>query len=700
MNRPPRPQGAPPPEEDMVELDMGDFIDDRQMREMVHALQQDGSGKKADVKQAWKSEGLSDPESRSSSKRGSSKDASGRSKRRGVVLRGHDKQKFSLQNTMKNLESVSFLDDSLSSKVQDIVLGLLVTGNVVAIGLEVDYGNMGGDRGIFLFLDYLFNIVFLADIGIRLTRDGPMKYFLGFEDRFRWRNVNWLNLIDLGLVFIRFLDLILAVVGFPTVLKVVSVLRLNRLRLTMTRMKVIRGARELFLVLTSLTDTMKTIVWALFVGSIILLLAAVVAATAIGLNDEMRNSLDYTRSVWTADDYWGSVSKAYMTLFQIWTGDSWSEGAFRPLIRRSPAAIIPLVLLLCFLNLCIFNVITAVVVEGTLASGRASVDKSTAQELEDLYNKVAGSMKQIFIDADLDGNKQLDRQEFRLMMYDKRILDRLHLLDIPSRDMQLLFELLDTERTGCVDLDRFFRSFQKLRGDAKRLDTHKLHIDLQRSLDEVDVLTDFVTATNDAIGEVLDLMDNLDREVIRGGEEDKDPVMMARRNRKRAPGTTLSSLVRGKVVHTVVPRRLGVKREVRRSILPEEEEQAEDELEDLEATPMSRSPTKHSSRSGLTKQSSSGRLLRHQVRLTKWQIRPEQSAAEEKAWENSVEIDERRRLPAHMRRTYADEDGASSVRTSRRPSKELVVAHLTEAGAQAHKQKMRQRANNFHWGVN
>ena len=50
------------------------------------------------------------------------------------------------------------------------------------------------------------------------------------------------------------------------------------------------------------------------------------------------------------------------------------------------------------------------------------------------------------------------------------------MLQIPFRDLDMLFLLLDEEGKGVIQCDYFFRGVSKLRGLAKAKDLHQLHL--------------------------------------------------------------------------------------------------------------------------------------------------------------------------------------------------------------------------------
>lgn len=63
---------------------------------------------------------------------------------------------------------------------------------------------------------------------------------------------------------------------------------------------------------------------------------------------------------------------------------------------------------------------------------------------------VLESMKQIFEDADTDKSGKLDQDELRESFTNGRVRDRLRLLRLPFKDLEMLFGILDDEAAGQV----------------------------------------------------------------------------------------------------------------------------------------------------------------------------------------------------------------------------------------------------------
>ena len=131
-----------------------------------------------------------------------------------------------------------------------------------------------------------------------------------------------------------------------------------------------------------------------------------------------------------------------------------------------------------------------------------------------------------------------------------QVRDRLKMLQIPFADLDLLFTLLDTDCTGNVNTDMFFRGCAKLRGAAMACDLHQLSIDLKQNLERCDHNSERIRQVNETLAIVLDHVDDMDISIMKSDVDFKDPVLAARQVR---PKTSKSDVIRGRWLMPMAP---------------------------------------------------------------------------------------------------------------------------------------------------
>merc|ERR1712113_1357654 len=99
----------------------------------------------------------------------------------------------------------------------------------------------------------------------------------------------------------------------------------------------------------------------------------------------------------------------------------------------------------------------------------------------------------------------------------------------------LLFRLLDEDETGAIKTDTFFRGCSRVRGPAMACDLHHMSVDLARNINWAQEYIGNMTEANDTLGDLLDHIDTVDIDIVKGDHDEKDPVLIARRGRARQP---------------------------------------------------------------------------------------------------------------------------------------------------------------------
>merc|ERR1712014_558652 len=119
-----------------------------------------------------------------------------------------------------------------------------------------------------------------------------------------------------------------------------------------------------------------------------------------------------------------------------------------------------------------------------------------------MNTKVMQSLRQVFAAADSDGSGSLDRAELRSILKQPSVKNRLDMLELPVRDLDLLFTLLDGDDIGLVPTDVFFRGCTRTRGQALASDLYQLTIDMQRNTGLMKDNENFTVDVNTNLGKL------------------------------------------------------------------------------------------------------------------------------------------------------------------------------------------------------
>jgi len=165
----------------------------------------------------------------------------------------------------------------------------------------------------------------------------------------------------------------------------------------------------------------------------------------------------------------GTLPRSMYTLFQVITLDSWSSGIGRNVFSVEPM-LFPV--FLCFLFITTFgllNVVVGVIVENTLSAAKQNENlrkrRTKAQFKKDLL-----VLKNIFEQADMDGDGFLDRHEFKDILRRQEIKTDFAEIEVPIDDPDMIFDMLDEEEEGKLDVAAFVAGIQRVRGAPTSLD--------------------------------------------------------------------------------------------------------------------------------------------------------------------------------------------------------------------------------------
>merc|ERR1719221_1035613 len=131
--------------------------------------------------------------------------------------------------------------------------------------------------------------------------------------------------------------------------------------------------------------------------------------------------------------------------------------------------VITFLVFVTFVILALLNVITAAFVETAMQRSQSDRELMVQQEIENKSGFVA-VMQQVFEELDANNSGALSLEEFERHIDDDKITAYLSTLGVDVQHVRTLFQLLDVDQTGEVDIDEFVSGCLRLKGGAKSLD--------------------------------------------------------------------------------------------------------------------------------------------------------------------------------------------------------------------------------------
>jgi len=330
-------------------------------------------------------------------------------------------------------------------------------------------GVVRGEAWCNVFAD-LFCLLFAAFLVLRILAD---KWVF-----FRSRERLW-NVFDIVVVVTAFLESIArwhqygvaSLTPFRTFAGKFSFLRVFRVLQIIRRTRAIRMsrfARELNIMVYSLSSAMKPLLWSVVLLVAFLLVFAVfladgaVAATVQALPAERPNLAELSQ-------YFGSLPLAALSLYEAMTGGvDWND-IWMPLGVLDPTYRLSFLIFITLAILSLMNVVTAVFVETAI---QRSANDGSMRVQKELDNKAefVSNMQRVFEELDTNSSGTLTLEEFEKQMEDENVLTFMSTLELDIDQVKTLLCLLDRDQNGEVDVDEFITGCIRLKGGAKSLD--------------------------------------------------------------------------------------------------------------------------------------------------------------------------------------------------------------------------------------
>lgn len=414
-----------------------------------------------------------------------------------------------IANQMASAESIKQAGDSrtslrpqtkigkiVKSAVFDYFIVCLIILNAVFVGIETDWrvtSSHGQEEPQhFRAIDMCFVSLFTVELALRIWVE-RCKFFHGHY----WK---W-NLLDVVIVAAALVEL--AMSSLMSSITVVRLMRMLRLARVMRGARMLRYFKDLRLMVNGIVSCAKSLFWCIF-----LLVFVMFVVTVIFL-DVLNDNIIDGRSCGNEEDcrnaflakHFGSVWKSILSLFKAITGGhDWGEYAE---VMGSVHGILTFIFCfyIAFAVFTVLNIVTGVFVENAAAFAQRDHENIV---MEDLGNRhqLMKDMRSMFRQADVDKSGRLDWQEFTEHFENPTVQAYLRNLEIgvEAGSARALFDILDFEGNGEIDIDSFVIGLTHLRGSAKSLDIAKLRHDHKKMQLRLKELSNLMSSGLEALG--------------------------------------------------------------------------------------------------------------------------------------------------------------------------------------------------------
>lgn len=372
-------------------------------------------------------------------------------------------------------------------------IGVVIVANAICIGVEVDNsrGDNLKDRFIFFILEVIFIGIFTAEMLMRQSLLG-WNYFLD-----AW------NVMDYFLVVVGFVDVSVSLIYAEQAdIKVLTAFRMIRIVRLVRNVRLLRMFRELWMVVRGFFDSLPSLGWVSLLLTLNLYVCAVYIAMVVSKAPE-------TNEHWfDSKQYIGTIFKTMWSLLEVVTYDKSTDRVQRPLIMLNPPAVFVFAFLAIICSFGLLNVIVGVIVERTLQVALEN-EEEVQKEIEKCEKYVMESMGEEFVKADVDGNGELEMEEFKKAIREPGFAEMLRLIEVPVVEAEELFFLMDVDKSKSISAQEFVEGIQRCKGGAKGKDMIQLISSTQRQLRRCSRLTERINRLNRLADNCMERLDDM-----------------------------------------------------------------------------------------------------------------------------------------------------------------------------------------------
>jgi len=424
---------------------------------------------------------------------------------------------------------------SLMSMARNFVVhwmfAVVVILNAITVGVSTEWHP---ESTVWFVVDTVFAVYFTIELLYNMRSVGCLRYFCGSRGccrLFRDGELRW-RYFELVMVVSSLLELFFEAMqpddseDVGARFNVLRVLRLTRIA------RILRVCRlsffvELEMMVSGAIGGIRTLVWSFALLAMPLYLMAMFMHERIGS----------FKGAGPGAEGFSTISKSWYTMFRCFVASDCATEEGRPIFllivnEFGWGYALIFVLMTIFMSVGLFNVIAAIFVENTLAAAKCNNNVHKRQRLLDTQmfaEKAAELVRLVWsvhvhkltdpswdvactphkernlqdlvvvpmsdLDIEEASTLQITPQLFNFLRTFKEFKVMLEELDISDEDQLDLFDTLDVDGGGTIDLEEMIVGLSKLRGDARRSDivcvglvVRSIQADLKRLRKTVDAL--------------------------------------------------------------------------------------------------------------------------------------------------------------------------------------------------------------------
>lgn len=322
-----------------------------------------------------------------------------------------------------------------------MAIGVVACVNVVTIGFETDL-RQGSWPSYFAAINTVFLIAYIAELVLRLLVHG----IAALGDRF--------TVLDGVLVLVAFVERVATNSGFARALPAFRLLKLLKL---LREQQLLRTSMHLRVLFAIASRALSALGWVSLLLLTVLWASASFTKYVIGDSAQWVGSMDTTVyhepfASFDNHEYFGSVSRSFLTLLQIVTLSQWGDQVARPVFLVYPYLLFFFVSFIFATSYGLVLCLIANVTQDSMAEARLA-EEVQLEIYRDGRRIVGDRVWEILrlVDADHDGQISAKEMDEALKMPELKQL--LQSLNVPLMNGEFLVLLFDKNSNNSITVD-------------------------------------------------------------------------------------------------------------------------------------------------------------------------------------------------------------------------------------------------------
>eukprot|EP00746_Dinoflagellata_sp_MGD_P150840 gnl/MRDRNA2_/MRDRNA2_82613_c0_seq1.p1 gnl/MRDRNA2_/MRDRNA2_82613_c0~~gnl/MRDRNA2_/MRDRNA2_82613_c0_seq1.p1 ORF type:complete len:440 (+),score=73.09 gnl/MRDRNA2_/MRDRNA2_82613_c0_seq1:49-1320(+) len=354
-------------------------------------------------------------------------------------------------------------------------------------------------------IDLSFSAFFCMELALRMF--GERSHFFTGPDS------SW-NILDLSVVMITIIEELMKLINNygASSAKVLRILRILRLVRVVKFVRAMRFFNDLRAMVFGIMQSITALFWAIVLLIAIIFLFSVYTTQVVAYHfmDQADNGpQDMFEDGDSSDILKENFGSLLTTMYTHWVaisgGADW--GPFAAALHvASPACGGLFVFYIAFGVCAMLNVVTGVFVNRAIKVAEGDQD-IVILEKNDEHKELLNAVRMVFSKADVNDDVSLDKEEFAKHMCNPFVQAYFRYLDLQleGTDPRVLFDMLDFDEDGSIDVEEFIFGCSVLKGSARSLDLARLaHRTHRQSSDILELGKNIATVQEQQVQELSD----------------------------------------------------------------------------------------------------------------------------------------------------------------------------------------------------